>query len=583
MKKLAIALGILTGFLAFAGFAFAQYSPLAPLPIGPGGTTPATWTLSTYLTGAIKLLVASAGALAVVMLVIGGTQYVAAGINPSAKGDAKERIGNALIGLILVLTSYLILNSIDPKLVQFNLSLSPVAAVPMKAYTAPTVVKKVWGGSIVSGGTVNTTPVPVGGTVSVAAGSSLYVSADTPVVISSPAVITHLDGTTTNVPLSGTSTTVTVLAGETLSFPSGSFTVTLPEGGNVALMVGGVGETKKLCPSQVDSRVVEVDGAGIITGPLIAKTLAETRYNTSVGGTIYAFKFTTPDTSMQMAGSAQGVKTTEGSAPLIVLSSCKGDYGKGGKSSGCYSQGTEVTSLKFSLNFSDSVAAPNKYCHLVPGKTYWVHVVPSAGSDSPTDASYYFNAQFGITPTQSSAASGDPGIGKGLWIPPSTTGRLIADQSGTAQAMTSYVPGCLNGNYITSASASGCGGKAFFTGPVFNTNTSTTFSFGSGKILGLRYMSKVGAGTTPKYFQFFNGAGGNVGVTMKVWLSDSPTATYSTTASACRDISTTSPAIMTGPGYCPIIASKLYYLFMSVDSSVPNQTYKVQEAASDFQ
>ncbi|HAT68253.1 MAG: hypothetical protein A2481_03790 [Candidatus Yonathbacteria bacterium RIFOXYC2_FULL_47_9] len=114
-----------------------EYTPLASLPIGPGGSEPATWTLSTYLSGAIKLLVASAGALAVVMLVIGGTQYVAAGINPSAKGDAKERIGNALIGLILVLTSYLILNSIDPKLVQFNLTLPPVAAVPMVIYTPP--------------------------------------------------------------------------------------------------------------------------------------------------------------------------------------------------------------------------------------------------------------------------------------------------------------------------------------------------------------------------------------------------------------------------------------------------------------
>jgi hypothetical protein len=112
------------------------YVPLAPLPIGAGGATPATYTLSSYLTGAIKLLVASAGAVAVVMLIIGGTQYVAAGINPSAKGDAKERIWNAIIGLTLVLTSYLILNSIDPRLVQFNLALPPVGAMP----TSPTAI-----------------------------------------------------------------------------------------------------------------------------------------------------------------------------------------------------------------------------------------------------------------------------------------------------------------------------------------------------------------------------------------------------------------------------------------------------------
>lgn len=108
----------------------ATYTPLAPLPLGEGGNTPATYTLTNYLTGAIKLLVAVAGALAIIVLIIGGTQYVAAGINPSAKGDAKERIWNALIGLALVLTSYLILNSIDPRLVQFNLTLPRVGAVP---------------------------------------------------------------------------------------------------------------------------------------------------------------------------------------------------------------------------------------------------------------------------------------------------------------------------------------------------------------------------------------------------------------------------------------------------------------------
>ncbi|MGB2580286.1 MAG: hypothetical protein WBC83_01160, partial [Minisyncoccia bacterium] len=59
------------------------------------------------------------------------TQYVAAGIAPSAKQDAKERILNALIGLTLVLTSYLILNSINPGLVQFNFSLPPIGTSPM--------------------------------------------------------------------------------------------------------------------------------------------------------------------------------------------------------------------------------------------------------------------------------------------------------------------------------------------------------------------------------------------------------------------------------------------------------------------
>jgi len=130
---------ILAGFLLALGggvlVASAQtYTPLAPLP----GTTEVvggkTVTLTSYLSGMIKLLVALGGALAVLMLVIAGTQYVAAGINPSAKSTAKEHMMNAFIGLTLVLTSYLILNSINPNLVKFNLLLPPVGK--MSAITA---------------------------------------------------------------------------------------------------------------------------------------------------------------------------------------------------------------------------------------------------------------------------------------------------------------------------------------------------------------------------------------------------------------------------------------------------------------
>ena len=141
LAGLALALG--GGVL---GASAQTYTPLAPLPIGAGGTTPDTYTLSSYLVGAIKLLVAAGGAIAVLMLIISGTQYVAAGINPSAKSDAKERIMGALIGLTLVLTSYLILKSIDPRLVEFNLTLPPVGAMPTSpaAITATPTPSGTW-------------------------------------------------------------------------------------------------------------------------------------------------------------------------------------------------------------------------------------------------------------------------------------------------------------------------------------------------------------------------------------------------------------------------------------------------------
>lgn len=116
---------ILSLFGSLVFIASAQnYVPLAPLPGTFTGTeaTPKT-DMTTYLSGAIKLLLAIGASLAILMTVIGGTQYVAAGISPDAKSNAKSMIANSFLGLTLMLVSYLILNSINPKLVQFDLSL----------------------------------------------------------------------------------------------------------------------------------------------------------------------------------------------------------------------------------------------------------------------------------------------------------------------------------------------------------------------------------------------------------------------------------------------------------------------------
>lgn len=108
-----------------------DYTALAPLPLGPGGTILKTYTLSTYIAGAIKLLIALGAGFSVLVAIIGGVQYVAAGALPSAKTGAKERIVDAFVGLALVLTSYLILNSINPDLVNFKLELPLVGQQPV--------------------------------------------------------------------------------------------------------------------------------------------------------------------------------------------------------------------------------------------------------------------------------------------------------------------------------------------------------------------------------------------------------------------------------------------------------------------
>ncbi len=61
-----------------------------------------------------------AGILAVIVIMIAGFQWVAAAGNQSKIGEAKERITGAIIGLVLALSSYMLLNIINPKLVEIQ-------------------------------------------------------------------------------------------------------------------------------------------------------------------------------------------------------------------------------------------------------------------------------------------------------------------------------------------------------------------------------------------------------------------------------------------------------------------------------
>ena len=61
-------------------------------------------------------IVGIAGLAAFVMLVWGGFQYLSSAGNPAAIGDAKDKIKSALLGLLIILASFLILQVINPEL-----------------------------------------------------------------------------------------------------------------------------------------------------------------------------------------------------------------------------------------------------------------------------------------------------------------------------------------------------------------------------------------------------------------------------------------------------------------------------------
>ena len=97
------------------------FTLLQPLPVEGGFLKDSkNVTLEEYLTWAFRFVLALVGFLAVMMIVIGGVEYIISGANESMREEAKKRIENAIWGLVMALVSYLVLYTINPSLVDFN-------------------------------------------------------------------------------------------------------------------------------------------------------------------------------------------------------------------------------------------------------------------------------------------------------------------------------------------------------------------------------------------------------------------------------------------------------------------------------
>lgn len=123
---------IFVGIDTHAAGSESGYQLLADIPtITPTGTDAAgkpAITLVDYMKGLFVAVIGLAIVLAVVELVIGGIEYVAAAV-PSSKEDAKKRIGGAVGGLLLILVAWILLQALNPKLLNVGLNLEKVAVV----------------------------------------------------------------------------------------------------------------------------------------------------------------------------------------------------------------------------------------------------------------------------------------------------------------------------------------------------------------------------------------------------------------------------------------------------------------------
>lgn len=99
------------------------YVLLAPLPemsptfdpTGAGGGA-----FSGYLNIIIKLFIGICAVLAVIMIVVGGIEYMTSEL-PGLKSEGKDRIIQAILGLLLALGAWTLLNTINPNLLDTSL------------------------------------------------------------------------------------------------------------------------------------------------------------------------------------------------------------------------------------------------------------------------------------------------------------------------------------------------------------------------------------------------------------------------------------------------------------------------------
>ena len=124
-KKILIILifaSVLTG-----SFCFAQRKLEIIYPTAPGAETPITvkTALPEYLKYVFTFAIMIAGLLAFGALIYGGFSYLTSAGDPSKMKDGQDQIIAGFLGLIIVLSSFLILNTINPQLVLPGGALQP--------------------------------------------------------------------------------------------------------------------------------------------------------------------------------------------------------------------------------------------------------------------------------------------------------------------------------------------------------------------------------------------------------------------------------------------------------------------------
>ena len=120
MKSIFLIILLLAINLFFTGPASAQYKLETGLPNVAGGQLPANQELPSYINYLFIFGLGLITVLALGQMIIGGMMYILAAGNAAKMEDAKDHIYQALLGLGLLLASYLLLRTVNPDLVNLK-------------------------------------------------------------------------------------------------------------------------------------------------------------------------------------------------------------------------------------------------------------------------------------------------------------------------------------------------------------------------------------------------------------------------------------------------------------------------------
>jgi len=124
MKKLStlqivnIAALVLTFVLVLTPVAFAQYQN----PQCGGTGLPCDQSVTSFVLRIINIALAVAGLIAVLFLIIGGFRYITSAGNEETAESAKKIIINAIIGIVIIILSFVIVRVISSALVNNNVA-----------------------------------------------------------------------------------------------------------------------------------------------------------------------------------------------------------------------------------------------------------------------------------------------------------------------------------------------------------------------------------------------------------------------------------------------------------------------------